>query len=230
MKTTIRIMAAGSLLVSLALIVTGCNKGDLSDLEWGNPNGPGGKDGPGGVNGTNDPAATLTPIQTCESVAKKYVGFGKTDLNATREEALAGVDRVRFKPYSALTGEYPRVTGQTPQLLTQSGTTFGQPVARWNQEPQASAVNVYTAYRVAFESCLALTATDAKYAAAPAEPVASGECSAFARRAWSRTATADEVKACVQVATVDTSTETDVRRRWAYTCASVLSSAGFLTY
>jgi len=29
---------------------------------------------------------------------------------------------------------------------------------------------------------------------------------------------------------VDSSIETDPRRRWAYSCAAVLSSAGFLTY
>ena len=39
-----------------------------------------------------------------------------------------------------------------------------------------------------------------------------------------------EVDACVKVAMVDTTKETDPKRRWAYTCASVLTSAGFMTY
>jgi hypothetical protein len=173
----------------------------------------------------------VNPTAQCADMAAKYVGFGKSDLLSDRVDAVAGVNRQRFKPYSALTAEYPRVTKMAaPALLGQSGSTFGQPVARWNQEPEGSAVNLYTAFRIAFESCLTLTATSEKYAAAPTDASAGGECSAFARSFWSRTANPDEIKACVQVATVDSTKETDVRRRWAYTCASVLSAAGFLTY
>lgn len=244
MKTMIQLMGLGAL-----VLVTGCQSGDLDGLQWGDPNG-GGVGGPGGAaDGTNPANANNTPAATCSTLARKYKGFGGTTLPSgtepgavqvwARDDAMAGVDRLRFKPYSALTGEFPRVTGvSAPALLGQSGTTFGTPAARWSTEPQASAVNLYTAFRVSFESCLAFTANDAKYAAAPADPAASTECAAMARKFWSRSATADEVKACVQVATVDsaqetvngTTTSTDPRRRWAYACASVLSSAGFMTY
>jgi hypothetical protein len=55
---------------------------------------------------------------------------------------------------------------------------------------------------------------------------------------WSRTPTPAEIDACVKVAVTDSVTETPATgarqttpvRRWAYACASVLTSAGFLTY
>lgn len=230
MKISHRLMAASAF--SALAFVAGCNDGDLLGLDWGsdNKNGP---NGPNGPNGTVDPNAVdpNNPTATCAERARKYVGFDKAELIADRFDAVEGVDRQRFKPYSALTSEYPRVTGvAAPGLLGQSGSTFGQAPARWHEEPEGSAINLYTAYRIAFESCLTMTATDAKYAAAPAEPALGAECSAMARKFWSRSANAEEIATCVQVGTVDSTKETDPRRRWAYTCASVLSSAGFLTY
>jgi hypothetical protein len=52
----------------------------------------------------------------------------------------------------------------------------------------------------------------------------------MARTFWSRTASPDQTAACVDVAVTGAATVTDPRKRWAYACASVLSSAGFLTY
>jgi len=60
------------------------------------------------------------------------------------------------------------------------------------------------------------------------------------RKAWSRTPTTTEVDKCVNFAVNATRTEltgspamatpTAPARRWAYTCASVLTAAGFITY
>jgi hypothetical protein len=47
---------------------------------------------------------------------------------------------------------------------------------------------------------------------------------------WNRAPNPDEVGACVDMATNGTASEPDPRRRWAYTCASVLTAAGFLSY
>lgn len=216
----------GAVVCAIALL--GCNAGDLSGMEFVNGKGKPGAEGAGGA---VDPAAAANPTYGCSERAKKYVGFGKTDLVSARLDAVEGIDRQRVKPYSALVGEYTRVTGVTaPALLGQSGSTFGQPVARWNEEPEGSAVNLYTAFRIGFETCLVYTQTDAKYAAAPADATATSECRAMARRFWSRTATPEESAACVQMATVESAKETDPRRRWAYACASVLTAAGFLTY
>ena len=50
------------------------------------------------------------------------------------------------------------------------------------------------------------------------------------RRAFSRTSTPEEVASCAAYATKGLDVEADPHRRWAYVCASIMSSAGFLTY
>ena len=58
------------------------------------------------------------------------------------------------------------------------------------------------------------------------------------KKFWSRDATDVEAAACVQMAMVDSLTEvsgmstimTTPQRRWAYTCAAVMSAAGFMTW
>jgi hypothetical protein len=117
-----------------------------------------------------------------------------------------------------------------PASLTGSGPTFGQPGARWYTEPQASAVSIYQAFTVAFDGCLTYTATPPQYATAPDATSAATECTAMTRKFWSRNATPDEIASCVNVATVDAAKETDAKRKWAYTCAAVMTSAGFVTY
>jgi putative ABC transport system permease protein len=52
----------------------------------------------------------------------------------------------------------------------------------------------------------------------------------FARRFWSRSPDTAEVQSCVDLVTNGTNKETQPRRKWAYACASVLSSAPFLTF
>jgi hypothetical protein len=52
----------------------------------------------------------------------------------------------------------------------------------------------------------------------------------MAQKFWSRAPSTGELSACVKTAVEDTTTETNPRRRWAYTCAGVMTSAGFLTY
>ena len=55
-------------------------------------------------------------------------------------------------------------------------------------------------------------------------------CQDQSRRFWSREPTEAELSTCVKVATEDTASESDPRRRWAYTCAALLTAAGFLTF
>lgn len=171
----------------------------------------------------------VTPAPRCD-MGKKYIGLGGVDLTEGRADLDVGMDRGRVKPYATLQQDYNRVLGNTPALLTGMGPTFGEAPARWYQEPQASAISLYTAYRIAFQGCLTHTSTAQKWTTVPDEAIAEQECIGFAEKFWSRSPSADELASCVQIATVDTATETDVRRRWAYSCAGVLSSAGFLTY
>jgi hypothetical protein len=167
--------------------------------------------------------------QACE-FGYSYDGFGGTRLEAGREEEDVGFDRDRVKPFSALAGEYSRVLGKpAPALLNQLSSTFGQVPPRWYVEPAATAVSLYSAVRVAFVGCVDLT-NSADYDAMPDNANAPDKCSAFARRFWSRSPDTEEVQACVDLVVGGTSRETQARRKWAYACSSVLSSAPFLTF
>ncbi|MBK7864516.1 MAG: hypothetical protein IPJ65_39135 [Archangiaceae bacterium] len=159
-----------------------------------------------------------------------YDGFGGTRLEAGREDEEVGYDRDRVKPYEALAGEYARVLGKpAPALLGQLSSTFGSTPARWFVEPAATAVSMYSAMRVAFVGCLDFT-NSAEFDQAPNQDSATAKCAAFARRFWNRTADVDEVQACVDVAVSGTNSESQPRRKWAYACSAVLSSAPFLTF
>lgn len=223
-----------------ALVLAGCNGSSDIGVE-ALPDSPVTPAGGGSEEGGGSPAnevSSETPPEPAEpppvanhcDFGKRYVGFAGTELEAGRVDNVPGIDRARLKPFSALGAEYRRVLGNTPALVSTMGSTFGQPPARWYVEPQASAITLYSAYRVAFQGCLTYTASPAKYASVPSSGTAATECAALAHGFWSRTATQEEIDACVKVATVDTAKETDPRRRWAYACASVLTAAGFLTY
>jgi hypothetical protein len=133
------------------------------------------------------------------------------------------------KPYSALGDEYARVLGTTPALLSTLGSTFGQVPPHWYIEPQATAVSLYSALRVAFVGCLDYTNSTA-FDVSPDPTNAATTCASFASKFWSRDADTDEIAACVQIVTQGTPDEPLPRRKWAYACASVLSSAPFLTF
>jgi hypothetical protein len=176
----------------------------------------------------DDPTKPVNPSR-CD-MGKTYAGFAMTDLVGDRVDADLGVDRSRVKPYSSLSGEYTRVLGSTPGLIGGLATTFGEPVARWSVEPQASAVSLYTAYRVAYQGCQTMTGTATQYGAAPDTAAARTECGNFAQKFWSRPAEQAELDSCVRATVTDTASLTNVRLRWAYGCAAVLTAAGFLSY
>jgi hypothetical protein len=234
-----RVLSVGTFLACTALLF-GCES--LSDSLLGGGSGGAGNENAGGdgTGGSSGPGvksvqtrggglgAGGTPVACTKG--KSYIGFANTVLESDRIDAPAGTDRMRVKPYSTLTGEYPRVLGSTPNLLGTSGATFGQAPDRWYTEPRGGAVSVYTAYRIGFEGCLTYSATAPDYAAAPTTATATTACTAFAQKFWSRSPNPTEIAACVDTAMNGTATETDPRRRWAYTCASVLSAAGFLAY
>jgi hypothetical protein len=217
----------------LAFGTFGCSSGSL-DIP-GDGSGGGGAGGAPGAGGGTTPAST-PPL--CTTTGTTYAGFGGSTLGTDRVQAVQGDDRGRMKPYTALytttasaqTNEFSRVTAYTPPILSTSGATFGAPAQNWYEEPGSSAIVVYTAYRAAFQSCLQLTATAPEFAVAPTTATATTECTSWTRKFWSRDAAPDELTACENVATNDTATEADVNKRWAYVCASVLNSAGFVSY
>lgn len=194
--------------------------------------------------GSDDPTAPA-----CTVFGKSHIGLGGEELAATNN-VIAFADRGRAKPYSALLTEYTRVLGAAnrPASIDGLGGTFGEPPARWYIEPMASAVFVNTAYNVAFEGCLRLSGdiaggtVDARLATAPAQATATTVCGEWMRKFWSREGTPEQIDECVTAA-LEATTETygggavaevtrptTPKRQWAYACASVLSSSGFLTY
>lgn len=172
---------------------------------------------------------TTPEVALCEA-GRAYAGFGGQDLTMDRKETDVGLERARTKPFTALQTEYTRVLGNTPALLAQSESTFGLTPPRWLNKGEPNAVSLYQAYRIAFQGCLTATATGAKYAATPTIETATAECASWAKKFWGRAALTPELEACANVIGVYSTSETQVRRRWAHGCASVLTSSDFLTF
>lgn len=219
-------MNASKLAVALAFAAIACDGPDYPDQARTN---------------TEPPVvqAQASKAPTCREKQKRYTGFAGTDLTATRAEADPQLDRGRVKPFSALAGEYARVLGFVPDSLAGSAATFREAPERWYIEPASNAVAVYQSFAIAFEGCGRMLAPSPKYAVAPLEDTARAECVEWERRFWSRTPTAFEIDACVALAVNDAATEplqaggpkpTTPLRRWSYSCASVLTAAGFTTY
>ena len=175
------------------------------------------------------PVDPQMPVDTTCDQGYNYQGFGGMRLEVGRDEDQVGFDRDRVKPLTALRGEYARVLGTTPILLDSLSNTFGNTPPRWYIEPEANAVSLYSSMRVAFVGCLNVTAA-VEYDAVPDATNARVKCASFAHRFWSRAANTEELDSCVEVVTLKTGEEPNARRKWAYACASVLSSASFLTY
>jgi hypothetical protein len=211
----------------LAVVMIACGDGG-DELTGGLQRGGNGGPGEDGTNPGEDGKPAADDPALCTS--KTYAGFDNRELTGERKVLKLGTDRSRMKPFSALQTEYARVLGNTPASLTGSAATFGQPPARWYEEPAANAVALQTAYSIAFDGCLTYTGTAAEFASAPDAASAETQCAAMARKFWSKTPGPSEISSCVEVATTGSAAEPNARRKWAYACASVLTSAGFLAY
>jgi hypothetical protein len=179
-------------------------------------------------NGDDDGSGSDEPV-VCEQ-PRTYTGFGGADLAANRPAIEPGSDRLRLKPFVALSAEYRAALGLTAFDTAAYAATFGRPPARWFQEPAASANTIYAAFALAFDACTQQTATDSRYTAAPDAASADVNCREYARRAWHREATDAEAATCVTYAVDKTNPADAPRKRWSYACAAVLSASGFLAY
>lgn len=175
-----------------------------------------------------DPSLPQGPGGACK-VGRTYPGFGGDTLGATRVVAGAGADRQRVKPLSTLRTEYTRVLGAVPATLTDHAASIGQPTPRYFTEAESNAVALYSTYAVSFDGCQAMM-TGAPYTTAPTLESAKTECAALGRKLWSRTLTVAEIDACADLAVNGLPKENPPRRNWAHVCASLLSSAGFITF
>lgn len=216
MKSLFQLGLAGAL-ASFALLA-GCSSPAYLDL---------GDDGLG----TEGDDVGGNPLE-CNSREERraYVGFGETELTSDRVNEAHNLNRARVKPYAVLAGEFKRALGATPSSLAGAASTFGEAKARWLEEPRSGALELDALFRVSFQGCLDVTAEGNLYAAMPDEVSAEKNCGEFIRKFWSQDATAEALEACTTYATTALAKEKEPRRRWAYVCASVLTSAPFLSY
>jgi hypothetical protein len=167
---------------------------------------------------------------TAKPDGRAYKGFDGTDLSVTRANENVGVNRARVKPYAVMASEYKRVLGLVPEAIKTAGTSFDDPPERWYAESTHSGVSMNALLEISFEGCLAYAKATPSLAAAPTAETATTECTKLMRKAWARSPSPDEIASCTDLATAKLAAQKDVTRRWAYVCASVLSSSQFLTF
>ena len=210
----------------LGLCAAAC--GDDPDALTGKVNPAG--DNPSGAN-PDDPNAAMGALECTDKPAgRSYVAFDGQKLEGARVNENVGVNRARLKPYPVMKGEYQRVLGLVPASLDASAGSFDDAPARWFAEAQHSGVSLNAIFDISFEGCTAFTKTAPDYAAAPTAATAATVCGTLIRKAWSHTASPEELASCATLATTKLSAEPDARKRWSYVCASILSSSQFLTF
>lgn len=179
----------------------------------------------------NDPNAAPGALEcTVKPDGRSYILFDGSKLEGTRVNENVGVNRARLKPFGVMQGEYQRVLGLVPASLAASAGSFDEAPERWFAEAQHSGVSLNAIFDISFDGCLAYTNAAADYAAAPTTATATTVCTTLMRKAWSKTPAPEEIASCTTLATTKLAAEPDARRRWAYVCASVLSSSQFLTF
>src|SRR5262249_32659066 len=139
-------------------------------------------------------------------------------------------NRLRFKPFSVMADEYKRVLGAAPKSLGGAAATFDEAPARWFSEPEPSGVTLSAIYAIGLDGCSATVAAGNDKATAPTADTASGFCKDLMEKAWGAPPAADELAACVDLATNKLAVETDPRKKWAHVCATILTSSQFLTF
>lgn len=211
---------------ALSLLVPACVDEDPNSLL--RRGGPDGTNGDGtGENGEGLPEA----LQCTEKPeGRSYVLFDGTKLEASRLNENVGVNRARIKPYAVMATEYERVLGVVPEGIKTAGGAFDDPPERWYAESTHSGVSINAIFEISFEGCLAWAKAAPELAEAPTEESAKAECTKLMRKAWSRSPSPDEISGCVDLAVTKLASQSDPARRWAYVCASVLSSSHFLTF
>lgn len=164
----------------------------------------------------------------CEDQGQRYQGFGDTSIPADRLPGYEGYDLKRLKPYSALEAEFRRALGTVPTELSKSATVFGAPPERWHTEAFFTAVSLYDFFRLSFDACEQHLATNPP---GSLEHVAVRDrCAAWADALFERTGTEAEVALCTDAIETVAEDEADPTKRWAYGCAALASSPGFLSF
>jgi hypothetical protein len=201
-------------ILTITLLMAGACTVDVKSITPGGGSSTGDDDGSGSGSGA-------MPVD-------RYVGLGGEQL-AHDPGDLAGAERLRIKPFSALQGEYTRVLGAAPAGLDAAAADFVVPPARYYQEPTYESGSLTAAHDLGLAGCTTFVTANTAYAAkAPAD--ASSVCSDFAERFWARGMSTTEAAACVDLAQNKIAASSDANDRWSRVCAAVITSAGFLTF
>jgi hypothetical protein len=200
-------------------------------------------------NNTSSSSGQPEGPKSCRDTMTNYAGLGSKALAAGRVDGkqddkanIVVVDRHRVKPFQTLVDDMHRILGTANQanmdaLITGSVDSFGAAPARWFSEPQASAITLFTTYRIAFRGCLQYANTVPAWSQQPNATTAAAECSTLAAKAWDSVPSKAEIDACVAVATDETefakvtpTAVTDAKTKWAYACASIFESNKFTSF
>lgn len=193
----------------------------------------------------------LPSVAICEDApaGRGYLGLAGEHLEAERSDVAAGYDTRR--PYRnflhnsdwVVAVDLQKAVGNSPVAADPErrdpgfGASFGITPPRWYNESEVGTFAVYVTFNYAFKVCLrefdaerALTHQPWYEHAAfePTEERARDFCSGVQAKAWLRDPSAEELQACVDLA-LDLGEEPDFKQRWAYVCASVLSSPNWLS-
>lgn len=220
-------MKIGLVAIAATLLVSACAE-DPNSLTGMRRNVPGaGEEGDAPPDGETVPEA----LQCTEKPeGRSYVLFDGSKLESSRLNENVGVNRARIKPYAVLATEYQRVLGVVPESLKSAGSSFDDPPARWFAESVYSGVAMNAIFEISYEGCLGYAKAASDLKAAPTPASAQAECTKMMRKAWSRSPSPEEVASCTDLAVTKLASQTDVARRWAYVCSSILSSSQFLTF
>ncbi|MBL8920303.1 MAG: hypothetical protein JNJ54_15660 [Myxococcaceae bacterium] len=187
-----------------------------------------------------EPVVRLPAAVACNGTVtgRSYRGFDGAALDGDRLPLAAGQDLARLRDGSDL-GNFFESRGIPGARVTDSVVqTFGVVPEHWYANTQASFASVYAAYAMAFHGCLekALRPVNyhpfghADFASAPNAASAPRQCQVMGRLLWKREMDAEELSACVDYALEVPSLEPEVKRQWAYVCASVAGAASFLVF
>lgn len=223
-------MKLGLVSAALALLTAACD--DPYSLTGSRDRGaPGEESEAEGETGGAEAGELPEELQcTVKPQGNSYVLFDGTRLEASRLSENVGVNRARIKPYAVMASEYQRVLGVVPEAIKTAGASFDDPPARWFAESVYSGVAMNAIFEISYEGCLGYVRAASNLKSAPTPDTANAECAKMMRKAWSRTPSPDEIADCSNLAVTKLATQTNVTRRWAYVCASILSSSQFLTF
>lgn len=208
-----------------------------------------------GAPGQSAPSAPPLPsVALCGSQpgGRAFIGLGGEHLEVGRKDQAAFTDFHRPYRNLLLNGSWTVTRDVAASIGAASGIgstlpehrapgtggSFGVVPANWYDESTVGPFAIYVTFNFAFKVCLASFAAPSganragwyeHVTFAPTPERATAFCTRTMQNAWSRAPTTEEVSSCVDLA-LDLEEEPTPQRRWAYVCASIVSSTNWLAY